>query len=43
MLQQTKPVKDVAKTIYNEARGEGEFGMRAVADTICNRMKKNKK
>ena len=28
---------DVARTIYNEARGEGELGMRAVATVIYNR------
>ena len=28
---------DVARTIYNEARGEGERGMRAVATVIHNR------
>ena len=30
------------KTIYNEARGEGEIGMRAVASTIKNRASMNR-
>jgi len=30
-------VNEIAKTIYNEARGEGKIGMEAVASTINNR------
>lgn len=30
----------IAKTLYHEARGEGEIGMRAVASIICNRAKR---
>jgi spore germination cell wall hydrolase CwlJ-like protein len=32
----------IAKTIYNEARGEGDDGMAAVASTILNRKKLNR-
>jgi hypothetical protein len=32
----------IAKTIYNEARGEGYEGMAAVASTILNRKKLNR-
>ncbi|OMJ86847.1 hypothetical protein SteCoe_11556 [Stentor coeruleus] len=32
----------LTRTIYNEARGEGEVGMRAVASTIYNRSKLNR-
>jgi spore germination cell wall hydrolase CwlJ-like protein len=32
----------IAKTIYNEARGEGDEGMAAVASTILNRKKLNR-
>ena len=33
---------DVARTIYNEARGEGELGMRAVATVIYNRASRSR-
>ena len=33
---------NIAKVIYNEARGEGKVGMAAVASTILNRQKLNR-
>jgi len=35
------PIDDLAKTLYHEARGEGETGIRAVASIIVNRAKKD--
>jgi hypothetical protein len=35
-------ITNVSKTIYNEARGEGNKGMDAVGDTINNRIDANK-
>lgn len=37
------PVDDLAKTLYHEARGEGETGIRAVASIIHNRAEKTGK
>jgi spore germination cell wall hydrolase CwlJ-like protein len=34
--------KDIAKTIYNEARGQGEKGMNAVGSTMVNRANLNR-
>lgn len=34
------PIDDLAKTLYHEARGEGETGIRAVASIIHNRAEK---
>ncbi|PRP82598.1 cell wall hydrolase family protein [Planoprotostelium fungivorum] len=38
----TATEKDIAKTIYNEARGEGLVGMAAVGSTIQNRYHLNR-
>ncbi len=37
----SKNIADLAKVLYNEARGEGEAGMTAVGYTLANRMSRN--
>jgi N-acetylmuramoyl-L-alanine amidase len=41
--QNVKALDVLAKTLYHEARGEGETGLRAVASTIYNRALKRDK